>query len=62
MPEAISILGLKHTYQNGHNLTHAHNHITPVVTAMDSCFALTGAHQKPKKGTPFGRSLLVRHL
>ena len=46
-----------------HNLTHAHNHITRAVTAMDSCFAPIGpigAHQKPKKGTPFGRSLLVR--
>ena len=26
-------------------LTHAHNHITRAVAAMDSCFALTGAHQ-----------------
>ena len=23
-----------------HSLTHAHNHITPAVAAMDSCFAL----------------------
>ena len=29
----------------GHYLTHAHNHITPAVAAMDSCFALIGAHQ-----------------
>ena len=26
-------------------LTYAHNHITRAVAAMDSCFALTGAHQ-----------------
>ena len=26
-------------------LTHAHNHITRAVAAMDSCFALVGAHQ-----------------
>ena len=43
----------------GHNLTHAHNHFTPAVTAMDSCFALIGAHQKPEKGAPFGRSFPV---
>ena len=29
----------------GQYLTHAHNHITRVVAAMDSCFALVGAHQ-----------------
>ena len=46
----------------GHKLTHAHNHITPAVTAMDSCLAPIGpigAHQKPEKGTPFVRSLPV---
>ena len=26
-------------------LRHGHNHITPAVAAMDSCFALIGAHQ-----------------
>ena len=26
-------------------LTHAHKHITRAVAAMDSCFALIGAHQ-----------------
>ena len=37
-----------HTYTNprpGHYLTHAHSHITRAVSALDSCFALTGAHQ-----------------
>ena len=29
----------------GQYLTHAHNHITRAVAAMDSCFALVGAHQ-----------------
>ena len=29
----------------GQYLTHAHNHITPALAAMDSCFALIGAHQ-----------------
>ena len=29
----------------GHYLTHAHNHITRAVAAMDSCFALVGANQ-----------------
>ena len=33
------------TPQYGQYLTHAHNHITWAVAAMDSCFALTGAHQ-----------------
>ena len=38
-----------HTYTNprpGQYLTHAHSHVTRVVAAMHSCFALTGAHQK----------------
>ena len=30
---------------NGQYLTHAHNRITPAVAAMDSRFALIGAHQ-----------------
>ena len=37
-----------HTYTNprpGQYFTHAHSHITRAVTDMDSCFALTGAHQ-----------------
>ena len=29
----------------GQYLTHAHNHITLAMTAMDSCFTLIGAHQ-----------------
>ena len=33
------------TPRYGQYLTHAHNHITRVVAAMDSCFALVGAHQ-----------------
>ena len=33
------------TPRYGQYLRHAHNHITPAVAAMDSCFALTGAHQ-----------------
>ena len=33
------------TPRYGHYLTHAHNHITPVVAAMDSCVAPIGAHQ-----------------
>ena len=33
------------TPQYGHYLTHAHNHITPVVAAVDSCVAPIGAHQ-----------------
>ena len=38
----------RHTYTNprpGQYLTHAHSHITLAVAAMDSCFALIGAHQ-----------------
>ena len=37
-----------HTYTNprpSHYLTYAHSHITRAVTAMGSCFTLTGAHQ-----------------
>ena len=34
------------TPRYGQYLTHAHNHITPAVVAMDSCFALFGAHQR----------------
>ena len=33
------------TPRYGQYLRHAHNHITPAVAAMDSCFALIGAHQ-----------------
>ena len=33
------------TPRNGHYLTHAHSHITPVVAAMDSCVAPIRAHQ-----------------
>ena len=33
------------TPRSGQYLTYAHNHITRAVAAMDSCFALTGAHQ-----------------
>ena len=33
------------TPRYGQYLRHAHNHITPAVAAMNSCFALTGAHQ-----------------
>ena len=36
-----------HTYSKprpGQYLTHAHNHITGAVAAMDNCFALIGAH------------------
>ena len=29
----------------GQYLTHAHHHITPAGAAMDSCFAVIGAHQ-----------------
>ena len=29
----------------GHYLTHAHNHITPAVSAMKSCFVLIITHQ-----------------
>ena len=32
------------TPRYGQYLTHAHNHITTAVAAMDSCFALLGAH------------------
>ena len=42
------ISGLKHTLPTpryGQYLTHAYNHITRAVAAMDSCFALIGAHQ-----------------
>ena len=44
--EFYGILGLKHTLPTpryGQYLTHAHNHITEAVAAMDSCFALIGA-------------------
>ena len=34
------------TPRYGQYLTHAHNHITPAVAAMDSCFALFGAYQR----------------
>ena len=30
----------------GQYLTHAHSHITRAVAAMDSCFALIGAHKQ----------------
>ena len=33
------------TPRYGQYLTHAYNHITRLVAAMDSCFALIGAHQ-----------------
>ena len=33
------------TPRYGQYLTHAHNHITRAVAAMDSCFALVAAHQ-----------------
>ena len=33
------------TPRYGQYLTHAHNHITTLVAAIDSCFALIGAHQ-----------------
>ena len=33
------------TPRYGQYLIRAHNHITPAVTVMDSCFALIGAHQ-----------------
>ena len=33
------------TPRYGQYLIRAHNHITPAVAAMDSCFALIGAHQ-----------------
>ena len=33
------------TPRYSHYLTHAHNHITCEVEAMDSCFALVRAHQ-----------------
>ena len=33
------------TPRYGQYLTHAHNHITRAVAAMDSCFPLVGAHQ-----------------
>ena len=32
----------------GQYLTHAHNHITQAVAAMDGCFTLIGAHQQGK--------------
>ena len=37
-----------HTYTNprpSHYLTYVHSHITQAMTAMGSCFTLTGAHQ-----------------
>ena len=40
-----------HTYTNprpGQYLRHAHSRITRAVTATDSCFVLTGAHQRGK--------------
>ena len=33
------------TPQYSQYLTHAHNHITPAVAAMDSCFVLIRTHQ-----------------
>ena len=39
---------LAHTHTNprpDQYLTHAHSHVTRAVAAMDSCLALTGAHQ-----------------
>ena len=33
------------TPRYGQYLTHVHNHITPAGAAMDSCFAVIGAHQ-----------------
>ena len=36
------------TLRYGRYRTHAHNHITPAVAAMDSCLALIGAHQHGK--------------
>ena len=35
----------------GQYRTHAHNHITRAVAAMESCFALIGAHQVGSKGS-----------
>ena len=32
------------TPRYGQYLTHAHNHITPVLAAMDSCFVLFRTH------------------
>ena len=44
-------------------LTHAHNNITPAVAAMDSCFALMGAHQHGiAVGSMNGRTLVSRTL
>ena len=34
------------TPRYGQYLTHAHNHITPVVAAMDSCFVLIRTHHR----------------
>ena len=43
-----TILKKGHTYTNPRSsqyVTHAHSHITRVVAAMESCFALIKAHQ-----------------
>ena len=45
---------LKHTLPTpryGHYLTHAHNHITPTVAAMDSCFVLVRTYSMVKTDT-----------
>ena len=47
------------TLRYGQYLTHAHHHITPAGAAMDSCFAVIGAHQHGIAIRPlFGQSRL----
>ena len=44
----------------GHNLTHAHNHITRAVAAMDNCFALIRANRCGIAVESMSRRTLVR--
>ena len=42
------------TPQRGQYLMHVHNHITPALAAVDSCFALIGANQHGKATGQYG--------
>ena len=46
------------TPQRGQYLMHVHNHITPALAAVDSCFALIGANQHGKALDNTGRENL----
>ena len=46
------------TLRYGQYLTHAHNHISPAVTAVDSCFVLIRNHQHDMRTAPGERCQL----